>query len=101
MELVIAFLVIMVITVLVQLSALIYCMKHDDVVTVYGEYTDNVKEKTKAVINALISKIIKKHLLTNSAEEYDSKDILRQYKGFLNSNLMKDLTQMYEEQYHG
>lgn len=101
MKLVIIFLIIMFAAVGLELGVLVYYMKHDDDVTDYGTYTSQVKERTRNVMRALKFKVIKKHLLTNSAEKYDSKKILRQYKGFLSSDLMKDLTQVHEERYHG
>lgn len=101
MELVIMFWIIMLVIVISQLCAIIHYMRHDRVNSQYDSYTNEVIEKTNVVMRAVRSKTIKKHLLTNSADEYDSRKTLKQYRVFLNSDLMKDMMQMHEDQYHG
>lgn len=85
----------------IELGAILYHIKHGEKSSVYGVYASEVKENTKAVMDALKSRVIKKHLLTNSAEKYDSGKTLEQYKRFLNSALMSDMMHMQEEQYNG
>ena len=52
-------------------------------------------------MKAIESGQIKKHLLTNSAEKYDSGKTLGQYQKFLKSNLMADIMNISEEHYNG
>lgn len=85
----------------VELGAILYYIKHDKKSLVHGAYADEVKENTRIVMDAVKSRVIKKHLLTNSAEKYDSGRTLEQYKKFLNSTLMSDIMHMREEQYNG
>lgn len=101
MGLVILFWLVMLGIVIAQLTAILYHIKHGENVTIYGTYTTEVKENTRVVMSAIKSRIIKKHLLTNSAEKYDSGKTLEQYRKFLESDLMNDIMQMHEEQYNG
>ena len=52
-------------------------------------------------MRAIKSQTIKKHIMSNSAEQYDSGKVLKRYKKFLDSDLMNDLMQMCEEKYNG
>lgn len=101
MSFVIMFWFVMIGIVIAQLGAILYHMKYGEKITIYGAYTTEVKENTKIVMRAIKSRIIKKHLLTNSAEKYDSGKTLEQYRKFLQSDLMNDMMQMHEEQYYG
>ncbi len=87
--------------ILAELGAILHHIKHGQKSTVNGVYAVEVKENAVIVMNAIKSRVIKKHLLTNSAEQYDSGKTLEQYKKFLDSQLMSDIMQMHEEQYHG
>lgn len=86
---------------MVQVGAIIYHVRYSNAVSDYGGYSNEVRENARNVINAIKNKKIKKHLLTNSADKYDSGKTLKQYKDFLRSDLMKDMMQMDEEQYNG
>lgn len=87
--------------VIVQIVAIQSYMQHGERSTVYGEYANQVIENTKVVVDAMKSRKIKKHLLSNSSEKYDSGKTLEKYKKFIESDLMSDMMQMREEQYHG
>ena len=101
MGLVIMFWIIMLALVIIQICAIIYSVKNDKSDAKYGAYSNEVIQKTKAVMKAIQLNIIKKHILTNSAEEYDSRKTLKQYRIFLETDLMKDMMQMHEDPYHG
>ena len=101
MGLVILFWIVMAGIVIAQIAAILYYMKHGEKTLIYGAYAAGVKENTKVVMHAIKSRIIKKHLLTNSAEKYDSGKTLEKYKKFLGSDLMNDMMQMHEEHYNG
>lgn len=66
-----------------------------------NSYSQETLEKTKYVIEAIETKKIKKHIITNSAPKYDSPKTRIQYKNFLLSELMKDILELSEERYHG
>lgn len=101
MGMVIIFWVMMGIIVIIQVGAIIYHVKYGNIASDYDGYSNEVRENARNVINAIRLKIVKKHLLTNSADKYDSGKTLKQYKFFLKSDLMKDMLQMDEEQYNG
>lgn len=101
MGLVIIFWGVMVGMVIAQLVAILRYMKHGEKIKIYGDYSNEVKNNTKIVMKAIESGQIKKHLLTNSAEKYDSGKTLGQYQKFLKSNLMADIMNISEEHYNG
>lgn len=101
MGIVISFWLVMIAIMAAELGAILYHIKYGEKLTVDDAYANEVKENTKAVMDALKSRVIKKHLLTNSADKYDSGKTLEQYKKFLNSALMSDMMHMQEERYNG
>ena len=101
MGIVITFWIIMLGIMAVELGAILYYIKHGERSSAHGAYASEVKENTRIVMDAVKSRVIKKHLLTNSAEKYDSGKTLEQYKKFLNSALMSDIMHMCEERYNG
>ncbi len=101
MGIVIAFWVAMIGVMAAELGAILYHVKYGERNTVDDAYAVEVKENAEAVMTALKFRVIKKHLLTNSAEKYDSGKTLEQYKKFLDSALMRDIMHMHEEQYNG
>lgn len=101
MGVVITFWFLMIGIAIAQLGAIFYHMKYGKKITIDNAYSTKVKENTRAVMEAIKLKIIKKHLLTNSADKYDSGKTLQQYQKFLTSDLMNDIMQMREEKYNG
>ena len=101
MNWVISFWIILIIVVVVQVGAIIHYVKGGERVTSYGIYSNKVKDNVKVVIDAIMLGKIKKHLLSNSAEKYDSGKTLEQYRIFLDSDLMKDIMHICEERYNG
>ena len=103
MEFVIIFLSTLVGIVIVQISAMVYQIKYGQKnrVGLCGMYSKEVVLNADEVTNAIRNGEIKKHLLTNSAEKYDSGKTLEQYRNFLDSDLMCDITHICEESYNG
>lgn len=101
MGIVITFWLVMVCIMVVELSAILYHVKYVENIAIYDVYDVEVKENTKVVMDAVKSRVIKKHLLSNSAEKHDSGKTLEQYKIFLGSELMSDIMKLSEERYHG
>ncbi len=64
-------------------------------------YSKEVIQNTNMISAAIMLNKIKQHLLTNSAEVYDSGKELEHYRSFLKSPLMKDITNIKEKNYHG
>lgn len=89
---------ILIIILFAEVGAILYYINHPNAKT-ESTYSEKVIENMRIITSAISSKIIKKHILTdNTKEEYD---FLLEYKNFLNSNLMNDITNIKEEQYYG
>lgn len=101
MGIVITFWLVMLGIMIVELGAILYHLRHGEKITIYGDYAAEVKENTRAVMAAIKARVIKKHIITNSADKYDSGKIREQYKEFLSSELMSDIMNMCEERYCG
>ena len=92
---------ILIVLLLVQVTAITLYLRNGNTIPVYDGYSSEIIENTISVMRALKSQTIKKHIMSNSAEQYDSGKVLKRYKKFLDSDLMNDLMQMCEEKYHG
>lgn len=101
MGIVVAFWILMLGIMFAELGAILYHIKYGEKITVYGAYAEEVKENTRVVMAAIKARVIKKHLITNSADKYDSGKTLEKYKNFLGSELMDDIMHMQEERNHG
>lgn len=64
-------------------------------------YSKETLEKTQAVVEAIETGKIKKHIVTNSAPVYDSPKTLMQFRTFMASELMQDILEMGEVMYSG
>lgn len=101
MGFVITFCFVMIGIAIAQLVAILYYMKYGEKIVIRGEYAPEVENNTRVVMKAVESGEIKKHILTNSAEKYDSGKTLKQYQKFLGSELMADIMHISEEHYNG
>lgn len=101
MEIVILFWGILVGIIVVQVCAIIRYVRKGEHIRYDNAYSQETLEKTRTIVEAIETRKIKKHIITNSAPKYDSKKTLAQYKKFLSSELMKDLLILNEETYNG
>jgi len=100
-EFVVIFWGIMAVLIFLQVFAILYFIKDGGKISVYGSYSEEAVKKAKIIITAIKERKIKKHIITNSAPKYDSRETLPQYKIFLSTELMKDISEIKEEIYNG
>ena len=101
MEIVVLFWGILIGIIVIQMSAIIRYVRKGEHIQCDNAYSQETLEKTRTIVEAIETRKIKKHIITNSAPKYDSKKTLTQYKKFLSSELMNDLLILNEETYNG
>ena len=82
MEFVILVWLVMIGIMLAELGAILYHIKYGEKVAFLGVYDEEVKKNTRAVMAAIKARVIKKHLITNSADRQDNGKILECIKNF-------------------
>lgn len=87
--------------IIIQVWTIIRYMRKSEHMSHDNTYSEETFRKTETIIDAIETKKIKKHIITNSAPKYDSQKTLTQYREFLSSKLMKDLLELNEEMYNG
>ncbi len=101
MEIVVLAWSILLVVIVIQVWSIIRYVRKDEHIQHNDAYSPETLQKTQIIVEAIKTRKIKKHIITNSAPIYDSQKTLTQYRKFLSSELMKDLLVLSEETYNG